>query len=106
MQLESDRALALLSRGIRNDPAVPRHIYQYAPALFQRGPGPEVRQSLLEAIRLDPAYGDAYYLLSRYYQKTGEPQLVVEALAKFTELKNHPVGQQKLERPRNVLAAK
>lgn len=84
---ESDRALAVLSRGILNDPGCPKAHYEYARGLFQRGPGSQVRESLLEATRLDPAYGDAYYLLARYYRTTGQTVLADQALARFKQLK-------------------
>jgi Tfp pilus assembly protein PilF len=44
----------------------------------------------MEAIKLDPGYGDAYYLLARYYQRTGESQLAKDTFAKFEEIKKNP----------------
>jgi len=76
---------------VRNDPASPHALYHYAKALFQKDPSAEVKQAVQEAIRLDPGYSEAYYLLARYYQKTGEAQLAKETFAKFEELKKHPL---------------
>jgi tetratricopeptide (TPR) repeat protein len=88
---ETEEALEWLSRGIRNDPACPRNYYEYARALFHKGATSEVKPALLEAVRLDPGYTEAYYLLARYYQKSGENQTATEILAKFKNLKSHPI---------------
>ncbi len=85
-----DRGVGWLYRAIRNDPASPYARYHYPKALFRRGASFEVKQEALEAIKLDPGYGDAYYLLARYYQKTGEEQLAKETFAKFEEVKKNP----------------
>jgi superkiller protein 3 len=85
-----DRGIGWLYRAVRNDPASPYARYNYAKGLFRKGPSFEVKQELLEAIKLDPGYGDAYYLLARYYQKTGEEQLAKETFAKFEEIKKNP----------------
>jgi len=89
---ETGRALDCLSRGMRNDPVSPRIYYEYARCLFQqRGAAAEVKQALLEAVRLDPGYSEAYYLLARYYRKSGENQAATQTLAKFRDLKSHPI---------------
>lgn len=85
-----DRGVGWLYRGVRNDPESPYARYHYAKALFRNGATFEVKQELMEAIKLDPGYGDAYYLLARYYQKTGEKQLAKDAFAKFEEVKKNP----------------
>src|SRR5215831_12785002 len=85
-----DRGIAWLYRAVRNDPASPYARYNYARALFRDGATFEVKQELMEAIKLDPGYGDAYYLLARYYQRTGEPQLAKDTFAKFEEIKKNP----------------
>ena len=85
-----DRGVGWLYRAIRNDPESPYARYHYAKALFRNGATFEVKQELMEAIRLDPGYGDAYYLLARYYQKTGEKQLAKDTFAKFEEIKKNP----------------
>lgn len=85
-----ERGLGWLYRAVRNDPASPYAHYHYAKALFRKGASFEVKQEVLEAIKLDPGYGDAYYLLARYYQKTGEEQLAKETFAKFEEVKKNP----------------
>jgi len=87
---EFDRGLGWLYRAIRNDPASPQAHYEYAKALFQKEATPEVKQELMEAIRLDEGYSEAYYLLARYYQKVGEKQLAQETFAKFEEVKKNP----------------
>jgi len=87
---ETDRGIGWLYRGIRNDPAAPQAHYEYAKALFQQGATPDVKQELLMAIRLDPGYSSAYYLLARYYLKIGEKQLANEAFARFEEVKKNP----------------
>lgn len=88
---ELDNALGWLSRGIRNDPTCPRVYYEYARALFQKGAGAEVKDALLKALSLDPGYSEAYYLLARYYKKSGDGRAAGEALAKFRDLKDHPI---------------
>lgn len=85
-----ERGIGWLYRAVRNDPASPYARYHYAKALFRKGASFEVKQEVLEAIKLDPGYGDAYYLLARYYQKTGEAQLAKETFAKFEEVKKNP----------------
>jgi tetratricopeptide (TPR) repeat protein len=86
-----ERGLGWLYRAVRNDPASPHARYYYAKALFQKEPSAEVKQVVQEAIRLDPGYSEAYYLLARYYQRIGEKQLAKETFAKFEELKKNPV---------------
>jgi len=86
-----DNAIQWLTRGIQNDPACPKPYYEYARALFQRGAEPEIEKSLREAVRLDPGYTEAYYLLARYYRKLGESQLAAQALTRFKDLKDHPL---------------
>ncbi|MGI8960144.1 MAG: tetratricopeptide repeat protein [Bryobacteraceae bacterium] len=88
---ETEEAIEWLSRGIRNDPACPRNYYEYARALFQKGATSEVKNALLEAVRLDPGYTEAYYLLARYYRKSGESQTATQVLARFRDLKSHPI---------------
>jgi tetratricopeptide (TPR) repeat protein len=84
-------AIDRLSQGIHNDPACPKAYYEYARALFKKGPLPEVEKTLIEAVRLDPGYTDAYYLLARYYRKAGEDERAKQVLARFRVLKAHPV---------------
>lgn len=88
---ETQQALEWLARGINNDPTSPKIYYEYACALFQMGPTARVKEAALKAIRLDPGYAEAYYLLARYYRKSGENQSATQILAKFRELKSHPV---------------
>lgn len=85
------RGLEWLARAIQNDPANPKAQYEYGRALSKNSSGPEVEKALLEAIRLDSGYSDAYYLLARYYQRTGKPQMASELLTKFKKLKKDPV---------------
>jgi tetratricopeptide (TPR) repeat protein len=87
---DAERGLGWLYRAVRHDPASPYARYHYAKALFRQGATAEVKQELLAAIKLDPGYGDAYYLLARYYQKTGEAQLAKETFARFEEIKKNP----------------
>jgi tetratricopeptide (TPR) repeat protein len=86
-----ERGLGWLYRAIRNDPASPHARYNYAKALFQKGLSSEIKETLLEAVRLDPGYSDAYYLLARYYQRSGERDLAKETFARFEELKKNPI---------------
>ena len=88
---ESDAAIDWLLQGIHNDPACPKAYYEYARALFHKGPLPEIERMLIEAVRLDPGYTDAYYLLARYYRKVDKSLAAEQALAKFKDLKAHPV---------------
>lgn len=86
-----ERGLGWLYRGVRNDPASPYAHYGYAKALFRKEASLEVKDELLAALKLDPGYGDALYLLARYYQKTGAVELAKETFAKFEEIKKNPV---------------
>lgn len=87
---DDERGLSWLYRAVRHDPASPYAHYHYAKALFRKEASPEVKQELLAAVKLDPGYADAYYLLARYYQKTGEAQLAKETFARFEEIKQDP----------------
>jgi tetratricopeptide (TPR) repeat protein len=86
-----ERGVGWLYRATRNDPKSPHAWYHYAKALFQKKPDFEVKEALLVAISLDPGYSEAYYLLARYYQKTGEERLSKETFAKFEELRKKPI---------------
>jgi tetratricopeptide (TPR) repeat protein len=86
-----DAAIDWLSQGIHNDPICPKAYYEYARALFHKGPLPEIEKTLIEAVRLDPGYTDAYYLLARYYRKSDKNLAAEQVLARFKDLKAHPV---------------
>jgi tetratricopeptide (TPR) repeat protein len=88
---EYERGLGWLYRAVRNDPASPYAHYNYAKALFRQGATFEVKAELDAALKLDPGYGDAWYLLGRYYQKAGRAELAKETFAKFEEIKKNPV---------------
>lgn len=88
---EHDRGLGWLYRAVRNDPASPYAHYHYAKALFRQGASFEVKAELDAALKLDPGYGDAWYLLGRYYQKAGQENLAKETFAKFAEIKKNPL---------------
>ncbi len=79
-------------RAIRNDPQFPYGRYKYASALLKEGPSAEVEQQLQLAIKFDPGYTEAYYLLGRYYQGIGEKDKAKEAFAKFQELRKNPLA--------------
>lgn len=85
-----DDGLGWLYRGTRNDPGLPYTHLKYAVALLQKEPGVEVQHEIETALKLDPAYTEAYYQLGRYYSKTGQPERAKEAFAKFQELRNNP----------------
>ena len=65
--------------------------YVYARALMRREPTFEVEQSLERAIKLDPGYTEAYYVLGRYYTRIGDAERARSAFAKFGELRKNPV---------------
>jgi tetratricopeptide (TPR) repeat protein len=87
---EYENGLGWLYRATRNDPGSPHAWYGYAKALFQKEATAEVKDALLAAIKLDPGYSEAHYLLARYYQKTGETERAKETFARFDELKKNP----------------
>jgi tetratricopeptide (TPR) repeat protein len=87
---EREQGLGWLYRATRNDPDSPHAWYGYAKALFQAEASPEVKDALFAAIKLDPGYTDAFYLLARYYQKTGATERAKETFARFDELKKNP----------------
>ena len=91
LQGDYDGGLSWVYRGTRNDPAQPYVHYVYARILMNKEPTPEIEQELNEAIKLDPGYTQAYYLLGRYYTKIGDKERAKVAFAKFDELKNNPV---------------
>jgi tetratricopeptide (TPR) repeat protein len=86
-----DAAIDWLSQAIHNDPTCPKAYYEYARALFHKGPLPEIEKTLIEAVRLDPGYTDAYYLLARYYRKSDKNLAADRVLARFRDLKAHPM---------------
>jgi tetratricopeptide (TPR) repeat protein len=87
---EYEQGLGWLYRATRNDPGAPHAWYGYAKALFQQEATAEVKDALLAALKLDPGYADAHYLLARFYQKTGATELAKETFARFDELKKNP----------------
>jgi len=87
---EYESGLGWQYRAIRNDPQFPYGRYKYASTLMKEGSSPEVEQHLLVAIKFDPGYTEAYYLLGRYYQGNGEMDKAKEAFAKFQELRKNP----------------
>ncbi len=91
LQGDFDNGLAWAYRGTRNDPTLPYPHYVYARILLNKEASPEVEQELSRAIKLDPGYTQAYYLLGRYYTKTGDKERAQSAFARFNELKNNPV---------------
>lgn len=88
---ELERGLSWLYRGVRNDPKSPYAHYHYAKALFQQEASFEVKAELDEALKLDPDYSDAWYLLARYYQKTGATKLAQATFVKFEEVKKKSI---------------
>ncbi len=86
-----ERGIGWLYRAVRNDPESPYAHYGYAKALFRKEASPEVKAELLTALKLDPGYGDALYLLARFYQKTGAVELAKETFTRFEEVKKNPV---------------
>jgi Tfp pilus assembly protein PilF len=88
---EYERGVGWLYRGVRNDPASPYAHYHYAKALFQKDASFEVKAELDAALKLDPGYADAWYLLARYYKKAGQEQLAQETFTKFEEIKKNPL---------------
>lgn len=88
---EYERGLGWLYRSVRNDPSSPYAHYHYAKALFQKEASFEVKAELDAALKLDPGYDDAWYLLARYYKKAGQEKLAQETFAKFEEIKKNPL---------------
>ena len=91
LQGDYEGGLSWVYRGTRNDPAQPYVHCVYARILMNKEPTPEIEQELNKAIKLDPGYTQAYYLLGRYYTKIGDKERAKVAFAKFDELKNNPV---------------
>lgn len=87
---ELDKGVSWAYRAVRNDPTLPYAHYVYAAALMKQEAGFEVEQELLRAIQFDPGYTQAYYLLGRYYTKTGEKEKAKTAFAKFEDLRKTP----------------
>jgi tetratricopeptide (TPR) repeat protein len=87
---ELDQGVSWAYRAVRNDPTLPYAHYVYAAALMKVEASFEVEQELTRAIQLDPGYTQAYYLLGRYYTKTGNKEKANAAFAKFEELRKTP----------------
>ncbi|HEV8130575.1 MAG TPA: tetratricopeptide repeat protein [Acidobacteriota bacterium] len=79
-----------LYRGTRNDPGLPYTHLKYAGALLKKENSDEIERELNTAIKLDPNYTEAYYVLGRYYNKINDREKARAAFAKFEELKNNP----------------
>jgi tetratricopeptide (TPR) repeat protein len=90
-QGDFEGGLAWIYRGTRNDPGQPYTHYVYARALMRQEPSFEVEQALERAIKLDPGYTEAYYVLGRYYTRIGDAERARTAFAKFGELRKNPV---------------
>lgn len=90
LQGDFDSGLSWIYRGTRNDPTLPYTHYVYARTLLRKEASFEVEKALERAIQLDPGYVEAYYLLGRYYSRTGDQQRAKSAFAKFDELRKNP----------------
>jgi tetratricopeptide (TPR) repeat protein len=88
---EFEKGLSWIYRATRNDPSLPYTHFVYARALLRNEESLEAEQALQQAIKLDPGYTEAYYLLARYYTKTGDQERAKRAFAKFEELRKNPV---------------
>lgn len=82
--------LGWLYQAVRNDPDLPYSRYKYASGLMKEAPTAEVEEQLLTAVRLDPGYTEAFYLLGRYYQVVGEAEKAKTAFARFQQLRQQP----------------
>jgi Flp pilus assembly protein TadD len=91
MQGDSDRGLSWHYRATRNDPTLPYTHFSYASALLKKEASFEVEQELQRAVKLDPGYTEAYYLLGRYYTKIGDKERASKAFSRFEELRKNPV---------------
>jgi tetratricopeptide (TPR) repeat protein len=91
MQGDFERGLSWHYRAIRNDPTLPYTHFSYASALLKKEANFEVEQELQRAVKLDPGYTEAYYLLGRYYTKIGDKERAGQAFSKFEELRKNPV---------------
>lgn len=89
-QDQYEDGIGWLYRGVRNDPNLPYTHFKYAGALLKKEAGAEVESELKTAIRLDPAYAEAYYVLGLYYNKTSKKDQAREAFTKFEELRKRP----------------
>lgn len=87
---EIDKGIAWSYRGTRNDPLLPYVYFVYAGALMKKEAGFEVEESLKRAVRIDPGYTQAFYLLGRYYTKVGETEKAKAAFDRFEELRKNP----------------
>ena len=87
---QADDGLAWIYRGTRHDPELPYTHYVYARALLRKDAGFEVEAALQRALKLDPGYTEAYYLLGRYYTRAGDKEKAKAAFAKFDELRKNP----------------
>ncbi len=90
LQGNHDAGLSWAYRATRNDPKLPYTHYVYARIMLNKEASYEVEQSLQRAIKLDPGYAQAYYVLGRYYTKIADKEKARDAFAKFDELKNNP----------------
>ncbi len=88
---EFDTGLSWIYRGKRNDPTLPYTHFAYGRAVLRRETTPEVEEALQQAIKLDPGYTEAYYVLGRYYSKKGDKERAATAFQKFEELRKNPV---------------
>lgn len=91
VQGDFEGGLAWVYRGTRNDPDLPYTHYVYARTLMRKEASFEVEDSLLRAIKLDPGYTEAYYLLGRYYSRMGDKERAKKAFTKFDELRKNPM---------------
>ena len=88
---EFEKGLSWIYRATRNDPTLPYTHFAYARALLRKETSPEIEGSLQKAIKLDPGYAQAYYLLARYYSKTGDKERAKSTFEKFEQLRKNPV---------------
>jgi len=91
---DSKESEQLLRKALAQKPNHPRANYQLAKLIWRQRKAPEAIPCLELAVKNDPDFREAYYLLGRVYQESGREATARAAFARFKELADKVRSQQ------------
>jgi tetratricopeptide (TPR) repeat protein len=85
-----EKAFQLAAEAAHRNPLSARNAFLTGKALTRLGKEEISLRWLEQAVKLDPNYSEAWYLLAQTCRKTGKSDRAAEALARFRELSKEP----------------